>query len=77
MTTKEEEGKIHNIFLFWFLPKGTLDDADDPSTSIGAYHYMLESNMGKTMLEFQVPDFLLHVYFATQSRKPGECHSYR
>ncbi|XP_013368501.1 PREDICTED: protein limb expression 1 homolog isoform X1 [Chinchilla lanigera] len=32
---------------------GTLDDADDPSTSIGAYHYMLESNMGKTMLEFQ------------------------
>ncbi|KAJ6669756.1 hypothetical protein lerEdw1_000305 [Lerista edwardsae] len=32
---------------------GTLNDADDPSTSIGAYHYMLESNMGKTMLEFQ------------------------
>nr|XP_020648934.1 protein limb expression 1 homolog [Pogona vitticeps] len=33
--------------------QGTLNDADDPSTSIGAYHYMLESNMGKTMLEFQ------------------------
>ncbi|XP_074850297.1 protein limb expression 1 homolog [Carettochelys insculpta] len=32
---------------------GTLSDADDPSTSIGAYHYMLECNMGKTMLEFQ------------------------
>ncbi|KAH0628107.1 hypothetical protein JD844_008831 [Phrynosoma platyrhinos] len=32
---------------------GTLNDADDPSTSIGAYHYMLESNLGKTMLEFQ------------------------
>nr|XP_033769937.1 protein limb expression 1 homolog isoform X1 [Geotrypetes seraphini] len=32
---------------------GTFNDADDPSTSIGAYHYMLESNMGKTMLEFQ------------------------
>nr|XP_056705011.1 protein limb expression 1 homolog [Euleptes europaea] len=32
---------------------GSLHDADDPSTSIGAYHYMLESNMGKTMLEFQ------------------------
>uniref|UniRef100_A0A8C8SF19 Limb and CNS expressed 1 n=1 Tax=Pelusios castaneus TaxID=367368 RepID=A0A8C8SF19_9SAUR len=32
---------------------GTLSDADDPSTSIGAYHYMLESNIGKTMLEFQ------------------------
>lgn len=42
--------------------KGTLDDADDPSTSVGAYHYMLESNMGKTMLEFQVPDFLPLVY---------------
>lgn len=33
--------------------RGTLDDADDPSTSVGAYHYMLESNLGKTMLEFQ------------------------
>ncbi|XP_029474374.1 protein limb expression 1 homolog [Rhinatrema bivittatum] len=33
---------------------GNFNDADDPSTSIGAYHYMLESNMGKTMLEFQV-----------------------
>nr|XP_060617806.1 protein limb expression 1 homolog [Anolis sagrei ordinatus] len=32
---------------------GTLNNADDPSTSIGAYHYMLESNLGKTMLEFQ------------------------
>ncbi|XP_040511265.1 protein limb expression 1 isoform X3 [Gallus gallus] len=33
--------------------QGNLKDADDPSTSIGAYHYMLESNIGKTMLEFQ------------------------
>ncbi|NWI18911.1 LIX1 protein, partial [Crypturellus soui] len=32
---------------------GNFKDADDPSTSIGAYHYMLESNIGKTMLEFQ------------------------
>ncbi|XP_021236822.1 protein limb expression 1 homolog [Numida meleagris] len=32
---------------------GNLKDADDPNTSIGAYHYMLESNIGKTMLEFQ------------------------
>ncbi|KAM6187516.1 LOW QUALITY PROTEIN: protein limb expression 1 homolog [Sarcoramphus papa] len=32
---------------------GNLKDADDPSTSIGAYYYMLESNIGKTMLEFQ------------------------
>ncbi|XP_071996053.1 protein limb expression 1 homolog isoform X2 [Engystomops pustulosus] len=33
--------------------QGNVDDADDPSTSIGAYHYMLEANIGKTMLEFQ------------------------
>ncbi|XP_053556449.1 protein limb expression 1 homolog [Bombina bombina] len=32
---------------------GNFNDADDPSTSIGAYHYMLEANIGKTMLEFQ------------------------
>ncbi|XP_072272236.1 protein limb expression 1 homolog [Pyxicephalus adspersus] len=32
---------------------GNINDADDPSTSIGAYHYMLETNLGKTMLEFQ------------------------
>uniref|UniRef100_W5MHE6 Limb and CNS expressed 1 n=2 Tax=Lepisosteus oculatus TaxID=7918 RepID=W5MHE6_LEPOC len=32
---------------------GSLGDARDPSTSIGAYCFMLESNKGKTMLEFQ------------------------
>uniref|UniRef100_A0A8C5P9T5 Limb and CNS expressed 1 n=1 Tax=Leptobrachium leishanense TaxID=445787 RepID=A0A8C5P9T5_9ANUR len=32
---------------------GNANDADDPSTSIGAYNYMLEKNIGKTMLEFQ------------------------
>ncbi|MBN3301132.1 LIX1 protein, partial [Amia calva] len=32
---------------------GSLGDATDPSTSIGAYCLMLESNVGKTMLEFQ------------------------
>ncbi|XP_075449506.1 protein limb expression 1 homolog isoform X2 [Ascaphus truei] len=32
---------------------GNLNDAEDPSTSIGAYHYMLDTNIGKTMLEFQ------------------------
>ncbi|XP_068103591.1 protein limb expression 1 homolog [Hyperolius riggenbachi] len=32
---------------------GDVNDAEDPSTSIGAYHYMLETNLGKTMLEFQ------------------------
>ncbi|XP_060697394.1 protein limb expression 1 homolog [Hemiscyllium ocellatum] len=32
---------------------GSIHDAKDPTTSIGAYHYMLEANKGKTMLEFQ------------------------
>ncbi|XP_061117378.1 protein limb expression 1 homolog isoform X2 [Conger conger] len=32
---------------------GCISDASDPSTSIGAYCLMLESNLGKTMLEFQ------------------------
>ncbi|XP_040198540.1 protein limb expression 1 homolog [Rana temporaria] len=32
---------------------GNTNDADDPSTSIGAYHDMLGTNLGKTMLEFQ------------------------
>ncbi|XP_067885105.1 protein limb expression 1 homolog [Heterodontus francisci] len=32
---------------------GSTNDAEDPTTSIGAYHYMLEANKGKTMLEFQ------------------------
>ena len=66
--------KIRDTLLFCFLPKGTLDDADDPSTSIGAYHYMLESNMGKTMLEFQVPATRLFCY--TAPRSLGECQSY-
>lgn len=62
----------HFVSLFDFLPKGTLDDADDPSTSVGAYHYMLESNMGKTMLEFQVPNSLLVIYLMIQSRSLGD-----
>ncbi|XP_039614281.1 protein limb expression 1 homolog isoform X2 [Polypterus senegalus] len=33
--------------------KGSLGDAKDPGTSIGAYCYMLQANEGKTMLEFQ------------------------
>lgn len=64
-TEKRRENPYYVPFL---LPwQGTLGDADDPGTSVGAYHYMLESNMGKTMLEFQVPDFLPLVDFATQS----------
>ncbi|XP_058230474.1 protein limb expression 1 homolog isoform X3 [Hemibagrus wyckioides] len=33
--------------------KGNMEDATDPSTSLGAYYLMLKSNTGKTMLEFQ------------------------
>ncbi|XP_036454579.1 protein limb expression 1 homolog [Colossoma macropomum] len=32
---------------------GNMEDASDPGTSIGAYCLMLQSNTGKTMLEFQ------------------------
>ncbi|KAF1487935.1 Protein limb expression 1, partial [Eudyptula minor novaehollandiae] len=32
---------------------GNLKDADNSGTNIGAYHYMLESNIGKTILEFE------------------------
>lgn len=45
--------KTMTIIVFCIL-QGNVDDVDDPSTSIGAYHYMLEVNIGKTMLEFQV-----------------------
>ncbi|MBN3295018.1 LIX1L protein, partial [Amia calva] len=32
---------------------GFLEEADNPSTGIGAFRFMLESNKGKSMLEFQ------------------------
>ena len=31
----------------------SLDSADAPDTGIGAFRFMLSSNRGKTMLEFQ------------------------
>ena len=33
--------------------QGSHDVADNPNTGIGAFRFMLESNKGKTMLEFQ------------------------
>lgn len=33
--------------------KGSIDDERDPSTSLGAFRFMLEANKGKSMLEFQ------------------------
>ncbi|MPC41586.1 LIX1-like protein [Portunus trituberculatus] len=36
------------------LPEcGDPDEADNPSTGIGAFRFMLETNKGRTMLEFQ------------------------
>lgn len=33
--------------------KGETEEADNPNTGIGAFRFMLESNKGRTMLEFQ------------------------
>lgn len=33
--------------------KGDSEEADNPNTGIGAFRFMLESNKGRTMLEFQ------------------------
>ncbi|EHB06692.1 LIX1-like protein [Heterocephalus glaber] len=35
------------------LPLGNREEADNPNTGIGAFRFMLESNKGKSMLEFQ------------------------
>lgn len=34
--------------------QGNREEADNPNTGIGAFRFMLESNKGKSMLEFQV-----------------------
>ncbi|XP_010725151.2 LIX1-like protein, partial [Meleagris gallopavo] len=36
------------------LLQGNREEADNPNTGIGAFRFMLESNKGKSMLEFQV-----------------------
>lgn len=42
-------------FVFSFsLLQGNREEADNPNTGIGAFRFMLESNKGKSMLEFQV-----------------------
>lgn len=40
------------IFLACLF-QGSRDEVDNPSTGIGAFRFMLESNLGRTMLEFQ------------------------
>lgn len=47
------------MFLFLLTPQGEIGDASDPNTSLGAYYLMLEANMGKTLLEFQVRTLLI------------------
>ncbi|KAK1805220.1 hypothetical protein P4O66_019167 [Electrophorus voltai] len=36
-----------------FFKMGNREEADNPNTGIGAFRFMLESNKGKSMLEFQ------------------------
>ncbi|XP_009077180.1 PREDICTED: LIX1-like protein [Acanthisitta chloris] len=37
----------------WNSWQGNREEADNPNTGIGAFRFMLESNKGKSMLEFQ------------------------
>ena len=45
------ENLLSFLFLFY---QGNREEADNPNTGIGAFRFMLESNKGKSMLEFQV-----------------------
>lgn len=47
--------------------QGNREEADNPNTGIGAFRFMLESNKGKSMLEFQV---LLLVFADTVPNLP-------
>ena len=40
------------MFFVLFL-QGDPEEADNPNTGIGAFRFMLETNKGRTMLEFQ------------------------
>lgn len=46
---------------FFLLLQGNREEADNPNTGIGAFRFMLESNKGKSMLEFQVQEHLAHL----------------
>ena len=41
------------LLMSWFAFAQDKDDTDNPSTGIGAFRFMLESNKSRTMLEFQ------------------------
>lgn len=43
--------------------QGNREEADNPNTGIGAFRFMLESNKGKSMLEFQVCKVCVRYHF--------------
>ena len=47
-----DTNQTHNLQCSFFILQDK-DDVDNPSTGIGAFRFMLESNKGRTMLEFQ------------------------
>ncbi|XP_034016185.1 LIX1-like protein isoform X2 [Thalassophryne amazonica] len=48
---------------------GNREEADNPNTGIGAFRFMLESNKGKSMLEFQ----LLHWNGSLKAMRERQC----
>ncbi len=62
--------------------QGNREEADNPNTGIGAFRFMLESNKGKSMLEFQVHKIQECVWVCVvlssilcYSDAPGECEN--
>lgn len=45
---------IEDLSFSFSCYQGNREEADNPNTGIGAFRFMLESNKGKSMLEFQV-----------------------
>ena len=42
-----------NLYFISYFLQGSAEDERNPGTSLGAFRFMLESNRGKSMLEFQ------------------------
>ncbi|XP_049607462.1 LIX1-like protein isoform X1 [Syngnathus scovelli] len=49
----ESSSAVPYILIMGRLSQGNREEADNPNTGIGAFRFMLESNKGKSMLEFQ------------------------
>lgn len=52
--------------------QGNREEADNPNTGIGAFRFMLESNKGKSMLEFQVRTPLGHPFSVIHLLRPKQ-----